>query len=340
VPQQRGDSQWVEFLNGPGPYLLQNNYGEAGHEVVMSGGGDPSIPGLIPSDITIIGNHITRPVSWKGVWGVKNLVELKNARRVLIEGNVIENNWADGQVGYAFNVKSVNQGGTAPWSQSRDVTVRYNLIQNTGAGFNLCAACQGTVAPATALVFHDNIVTGVNIGQFLGEAREWQFLSPLTNISVQHNTTINAANVATAISFDGQPPKITGMLFQSNAYDKGAYDVHGGSGGSDWRTWVDTATSKWTNNLNYPKGAWAAAGFDARGFYTGSLVGHDGAPLGADAAKVYAMTATVIVSDSLRLRQLRRVATPRQTGYQPTSEAKRQYNRGTSHERDRAGRGA
>jgi hypothetical protein len=67
-----GDSQWLEFLNGPGPYLIANNYGEAGHEIVMFGGGDPSIPGLIPSDITIIGNHVTRPASWKGVWQVKN----------------------------------------------------------------------------------------------------------------------------------------------------------------------------------------------------------------------------------------------------------------------------
>jgi hypothetical protein len=66
------DSQCWLTLNGPGPYLLGNNYMEAGHEIIMFGGGDPSIPGLIPSDITIIGNHITRPTSWKGVWQVKN----------------------------------------------------------------------------------------------------------------------------------------------------------------------------------------------------------------------------------------------------------------------------
>lgn len=320
-----GDSQCILMLNGPGPYGIVNNYCEAGHEVIMLGGGDPSIQGLIPSDITLIGNHITRPASWKGVWQVKNLIECKNARRLLVEGNVVENNWEDAQVGYGFLCKSVNQDGTAPWSQSRDVTVRYNLFRNVGAGFNLCAACQGTVVPATAMSLHDNVTIGVNVGQFLGEAREWQFLGALTNISILHNTTINAAGVATAISFDGQPPKITTLAFQSNVYDNGQYGVHGGSGGGVWTTWVDSATSKWTNNLAYPPGTAAAAGFDARGVYSSSVLGHDGRPIGADALKVYALTASAVVSDPQR-PQLRRTATAQQSGYRATSPAQRAYN--------------
>jgi hypothetical protein len=321
-----GDSQWILMLNGPGPYDIRNNYGEAGHEVVMLGGGDPSIQGLIPSDITLIGNHITRPVSWKGVWQVKNLIECKNARRMLVEGNVVENNWADGQVGYAFLCKSVNQDLTAPWSQSRDITVRYNLFRNTGAGYNLCGVCQAPAIAATAMSLHDNVMIGVNVGPFQGEAREWQFLGALSKISVLRNTTINAAGVATAISFDGQPPKITAMDFSCNAYDDGQYGIHGGSGGGAWTTWVDSATSKWRNNLNYPIGAWSAAGFDARGFYSGTVKCFDGTPVGADAAKVYALTAKAVVLDPTRSVHRRAVARPRQTGYRPTTSAERQAN--------------
>ena len=36
----QGDSQAIVGWNGPGPYLIQNNHLEAGHEVVMFGGGD------------------------------------------------------------------------------------------------------------------------------------------------------------------------------------------------------------------------------------------------------------------------------------------------------------
>lgn len=313
-----GDSQCFLGLNGPGPYLIENNYMEASHEVIMFGGGDPSIPNLVPCDVTIRHNHITRPASWKGVWTVKNLVETKNVCRMLLEGNVIESNWGDGQVGYAILFKSVNQDGTAPWSMSQDITMRYNLIRNTGAGANFCAACQGVVVPADRFTAYDNLFIGINNGQYTGEAREWQFLGALKNVSVTHNTTIGAVGVATAISFDGQPPKITGMDFRSNAYDNGQYGIHGGSGGSDWRAWVDSATANWTHNVAYPPGKSLEAGFNAQGYYSGTAPTHDNRPLGANASLVYSKVLGVIVSDPLR-PQLRRPATPRQSGYRPGS---------------------
>ena len=318
------DSQCWLGLNGPGPYLIENNYMEASHEVVMFGGGDPSIQNLVPADVTIRRNHITRPLSWKGVWTVKNLIESKNVLRMLIEGNVIENNWADGQVGYGLLFKSVNQDGTAPWSTSQDITIRYNLVRNTGAGINLCAACQGTVVPATRITAYDNVFIGINNSPYSGEAREIQLLQALTNVSLTHLTFIKAYDVATAISFDGQPPKITGLDFRCIAYDNGQYGVHG-SGSGDWRVFADSASTIWTDNLAYPIGAYAAAGFDSTGTYKGTTKCADGRMLGANAALVYSKTAGVVVSTSSR-PQLRRVATPRQSGYKRTSQAERIKN--------------
>lgn len=304
-----GDSQCVLGLNGPGPYMLINSYCEAGHEVIMFGGGDPSITQLVPSDITIRGSHITRPASWKGKWQVKNLIETKNARRVLVEGNVIENVWADGQVGYALLFKSVNQDGTAPWSVSQDITVRNNVIRNMGAGVNLCAACQGVVVPASRITIYNNVFANVNTGQYLGEAREWQFLQALTDVAITHNTTVNAAGVETAISFDGQPPRITRIMFASNIYDRGQYDIHG-SGGSTLGAWIDTASMTWsfnrkTSDTGQCGGASdcttsAQLGLSPTGVLAATspyrLPSHDGAPLGADAAAIYAATAGVVIT--------------------------------------------
>ena len=46
------------------------------------------------------GNHVFKPLSWVGAgYNVKNLFELKNGARVLVEGTIFENNWADGQSG-------------------------------------------------------------------------------------------------------------------------------------------------------------------------------------------------------------------------------------------------
>ena len=98
----------------------------------MFGGADPKIIGLVPSDIEFRRNHCFKPLSWNPLdpsyagrhWTVKNIFELKNARRVLVEGNMLENNWADGQSGAAVLFTPRNQEGTAPWSAVQDVTFR------------------------------------------------------------------------------------------------------------------------------------------------------------------------------------------------------------------------
>jgi hypothetical protein len=54
-------------------------------------------------------------------WSVKNLLELKNARRVTIRGNVLENNWVSAQAGFAILFTVRNEDGAAPWAVIEDV---------------------------------------------------------------------------------------------------------------------------------------------------------------------------------------------------------------------------
>src|SRR6266480_3290847 len=92
------DSQAICGWNGPGPFKIVNNYLEGAGENVMFGGADPSIHGLVPSDIEIRRNHFAKPLAWKighaeyaGIhWSVKNLFDLKNVRRVSVECNIFE----------------------------------------------------------------------------------------------------------------------------------------------------------------------------------------------------------------------------------------------------------
>src|SRR5262249_13573319 len=124
------DSQAILGWNGPGPFKIANNYLEGAGENVAFGGQDPTIQGLVPADIEIRGNHFSKPTSWRagdpgyaGIhWQVKNIFELKSARRVLIDGNVFENNWEDGQNGFAILFTVRNQTGGAPWSVVEDIT--------------------------------------------------------------------------------------------------------------------------------------------------------------------------------------------------------------------------
>src|SRR5207247_1361446 len=139
------DSQAIWGCNGPGPFVIQNNHLEGAAENIMFGGADPAVANLIPSDIVIRRNHLIKPLSWRvgdpsyaGIhWSVKNLLEIKLGNRVLIEGNVMENSWLDGQNGYAMIIWSVNQSGAAPWSITQDVWIRKNLVRHASSSLQL-----------------------------------------------------------------------------------------------------------------------------------------------------------------------------------------------------------
>ena len=75
-----------------------------------------SIAGVVPSDITVEDNFFTKNPSWRGTtWTVKNLFELKNARRVLVRHNIMQFNWSGAQAGYAIVLTPRNSNGTNPW---------------------------------------------------------------------------------------------------------------------------------------------------------------------------------------------------------------------------------
>ncbi len=140
------DSQALCGWNGPGPFTITNNYLEGAGENVMFGGADPTIPNLVPANITITRNHFEKPVSWRQDpnapssaphWAVKNLLELKNAQHVVIDGNVFEYVWVDGQVGFAILFTPRNQDGHSPWSIVQDVTFTNNIVRHAGAGVDI-----------------------------------------------------------------------------------------------------------------------------------------------------------------------------------------------------------
>ena len=70
---------------------------------------------------------------------VKNHFELKNAQRLLFEGNIAENTWGGfSQVGYSLLLTPKNQtSGTknvCPMCLVTDVTIRYSKVSHAGAG--------------------------------------------------------------------------------------------------------------------------------------------------------------------------------------------------------------
>ena len=197
------DSQAIAGWNGPGPFKITNNYLAAGHEVIVFGGSDPSITNLVPSDIEIRRNHITRPMAWQGKWDIKNLIEFKSAQRVLIESNVIENNWVSAQNGFAVLFWSVNQDGNAPWSVTQDVTFRYNFVRNVAGGFNLASKGGHAAVPMRRIDISQNVITGVGSSQLGSNGKAFQLLGGLIDIRIEHNTGFGTEHDVTMFPDEG-----------------------------------------------------------------------------------------------------------------------------------------
>jgi hypothetical protein len=215
------DAQAIASWNGPGPFLIQNNYLEGSTENVLFGGSDAAIAGLSPADITMRRNYISKPTSWKNSrWAVKTLLELKNAKRVLIEGNVIEHNWLAVWDGTAITMKSVNQDGTAPWSGTTDVTMRNNLIRDVGSGMNLHGNPEEPkpTIHMTRVAITNNLLLGIKSDSFPGQGNGFFLGGDLSDVTLDHNPLV-WTGWGVAVNMEGDPPPpfhrlhITNTLF-------------------------------------------------------------------------------------------------------------------------------
>ncbi|MBI4609220.1 MAG: VCBS repeat-containing protein, partial [Candidatus Rokubacteria bacterium] len=237
------DSQAVGGWNGTGPFTIINNYLEAAGENVIFGGTDPSIPDLVPSDIEIRRNHFFKPLSWKvddpsfaGIaWTVKNLFELKNARRVLIDGNFFENNWAHAQNGFAILFTVRNQDGGAPWSVVEDVTFSNNVVWKTANGINILG--QDDIHPSQQtkrILVKNNLFERVGEAGFGGGGALFQLLDGTADVVIEHNTAFQTGSI---ILVDGAPH--TGFVYANNIARHNTYGIIGG-GTAPGRHTLDT----------------------------------------------------------------------------------------------------
>lgn len=211
------DSQAIAVWNGSGPFTITDSYLEGAGENVMFGGSPPSIPGLVHSDIEIRRNHFFKPPAWRGVWTVKNLFELKNARNVIIDGNVFENNWTDAQAGWAIQfTPRPSDSGTA--AVVEDVTFTNNIIRNSDQGVNLLGADQSPAPTDVRLrrvriancVFED--IRGTLITNTNGTDQ----------VTIEHVTAFHGGNV---ISSDYAPS--TNFIYRDNITRHNLYGIFG-----------------------------------------------------------------------------------------------------------------
>lgn len=194
-----------------GKYRIVGNFLEASGENILFGGGGAS---TTPTDIEIRKNHFFKPFIWmsgqSGFVGgssgnpfiVKNHLELKNAIRVLIEGNIFENSWGGfSQVGYSILLTPKNQAGSngtniCPICAVTDVTIRYNTISHVGAGISLADILSDNGGAALAgerYSIHDITIDDISVSKYKGSGTLLMVFSAwptnvLNNVYVNHIT--------------------------------------------------------------------------------------------------------------------------------------------------------
>jgi len=196
-----------------GPFKIVNNFLEAAAESIELGG---SAATATPMDIEIRRNHMFKPLIWMpgqpgfvggvdgGAFIVKNLFELKNAVRVLFEGNVLENTWGGfSQAGFAVLLGPKNQGirgsNVCPSCQVTDITIRYSTISHVGGGFQIgngLSATGGAPKDGGRYSIHDVTVDDIQPEFFSGRGLFAQIstapgtteVPPLHDVSIDHVT--------------------------------------------------------------------------------------------------------------------------------------------------------
>lgn len=210
------DSQAIAGGSGDdpmGPYKIVNNFLEAAAESIELGG---SAATQTPMDIEVRHNYFFKPMIWmKGQPGfvggpdgnpfiVKNHFELKNAVRVLFEGNILENSWGGfSQVGFSILLGPKNQAiGTSnvcPICQVTDVTIRDSIISHVGGAFQIgngISSNGGVAKDGGHYSIHDVVVDDIQSDFYTGRGIFAQISTvpgvtqavPLHDVSIDHVT--------------------------------------------------------------------------------------------------------------------------------------------------------
>jgi hypothetical protein len=229
------DAQGICAWAGCGPFVIENNFIAATGENVLFGGSDAPAAEVMPADAVIRGNTLTKRLEWREVAEptVKNTLEFKAIRRALVEGNVIEYAWVDGQNGTIVLFTPRNQGGGAPWSEVADITFRWNVVRHAAGGLNILGQDYPNASGVTHnLTITDNLFDDIsptwgNNGRLI-----------IMNAGAAYTFARNTGAVGLTNSFlslDGQP--VEGLTFTDNIVPEGAYGIIGTSQAPGTPSW-------------------------------------------------------------------------------------------------------
>jgi hypothetical protein len=241
--------------NASGPWKIENNFLEAAGENILFGGAPATI---VPADITIRRNHLYKVPQWQpGVPGfvggytgdafvVKNLFEIKNGTRILFEGNILEYSWGGfSQFGQSILITPRNdynkirkQGNLCSVCEATDITIRYNKISHTAAGFNIANVVVENFGAQAGERYsiHDIIADDIDATKYKGGGGLFLVMNfwpkqTLNSISIRHVTGFpdqrgHVMGISNSLNF----PQMYALNFSDNLVVVPTYPVWSAGG--------------------------------------------------------------------------------------------------------------
>src|SRR5205085_7156685 len=179
------------------------------------------------------GGTTASPPSGDGTrWVVKNVFELKNARRLTIEYNIFESNWPNGQSGYAILFTPRNSGGRCVWCAVQDVAFQYNIVRHTAAAVNILGHDSPAISGQAANIrIRHNRFNDISHVRWGGNGWFLIIGDGPRNIVVDHNTIDHdGGSLVYAYGKTASGPQtILGFQFSNNLARHNNYGINGES---------------------------------------------------------------------------------------------------------------
>ncbi|HEV3038234.1 MAG TPA: Ig domain-containing protein [Candidatus Angelobacter sp.] len=261
---------------GWGTYKVVNNFLEGAAETIEIGGGigpdTTNTPGGIdsPVDFEVRRNYMFKPITqWLPPTGamitgwplVKNLYEMKNGQRALVEGNLLQNVWAGfSQDGAVVLLTPKNQSGAngsnlCPSCVVTDITIRYNSGSTAAQTFQIANVGNTSGAFAQAghnYSIHDNVIDNLlYAGCFacstgtstvpITESPAVPASLVLSNVFFNHNTMVRAnPGIGTPVAMIGLSGamintgrNVSNITFTNNVGEEGQVGTDNTQGGGN-----------------------------------------------------------------------------------------------------------
>ncbi len=244
------DAQCIAGWDGTRDLLVEDCYGEASGENVIFGGADATSEDNIPTNITIRRSYFTKLPWWRGKPNgatIKNLIELKNAKNVLIEDCDCSFSWTDGQTGFGLVLTVRNQDGNNPYATVEDVVIRRTVFRDIEQGIQILGTddthpsqCMKRIAFETVRVSF----TGGNAVQ-LGNGVEGLTFT---------NCNFWSGNANKWLGFNCPDRPITGLVFTNCDANEGWYGILGDDSSPGTPTIEKYSPTAVFNNVSIWKG--------------------------------------------------------------------------------------